>query len=481
MEWMSTQKYPAFSILIVDDEPSWLDSISLSMERLAGITNIITCCDSRRVADILSANEVGLVILDLTMPHLSGQELLQIISEQYPGISAIVLTGINQLETAVSCMKLGAFDYYVKTEEPDRLIKGIMHAIRLLEMRRENIAMRNRLLSNSLEHPEAFSEIVTAGKTMRSVFQYIESVAASSQPILITGESGVGKELIAKAVHRLSGRTGKMVSVNIAGLDDNVFADSLFGHLKGAYTSAESARKGLVEEAAQGTLLLDEVGDLSIASQVKLLRILQEGEYFQLGSDRPKRSQTRIIVSTNQDLNEKMAAGNFRKDLYYRLQTHKVRIPSLRERKEDLPLLLDHFLELSSAELGKKIPAVPRELIPLLETYNFPGNVRELKSMIYDAVTQHKSRILSMDSFLIAMGRSDLPASVKASAAADSLNFFEGLEVLPAIDRTIQMLLDEALRRAKNNQSQAARLLGITQSALNKRLKRTEKRPEDDL
>jgi DNA-binding NtrC family response regulator len=467
---MSIQRYPAFSVLIVDDEPAWLDSISLSLERLAGVTNIVTCDDSRRVAKMLSSAEVGLVILDLTMPHVSGQEVLKMITEQYPGIAVIILTGINQLETAVGCMKLGAFDYYVKTEEPDRLIKGITHAIRLLEVQRENLAIRNRLLTNLLEHPEAFADIITVSPVMRSVFQYIESVATSLQPVLITGESGVGKELIARIVHRLSGRTGKMVSVNVAGLDDNVFSDTLFGHLKGAYTGAESTRRGLIGEAVQGTLLLDEIGDLSISSQVKLLRVLQDGEYFQLGSDRPKRSQARIIVATNQDIAARMSGGNFRKDLFYRLQIHKVHLPPLRERKEDLPLLLNHFLDQACVDLGKKRPSVPRELIPVLETYDFPGNVRELKSMVYDAVTQHKSHILSMNSFLSAMGRKgySLPSS-----QPNEQNIFSSFEVLPRIDQAVEQLIGEALRRSKNNQSQAARLLGITQSALNKRLKRS--------
>jgi DNA-binding NtrC family response regulator len=471
---MNTQIFPSFSILLVDDESAWLDSLSLSLERSAGITNIKLCQDSRLVMDILSKEDIGLVLLDLTMPHRTGPELLKEISEHFPEIKVIILTGLNQVETAVSCMKLGAYDYFVKTEE--RLNMCVLHAINIIELQRENREIGSRLLDDSLKNPEAFNEIVTASKTMRSIFQYIESTAPSTQPILITGESGTGKELAARAVHNLSGRRGRLVCVNVAGLDDNMFADSLFGHSKGAYTGADGNRNGLIEEAALGTLFLDEIGDLSIPSQVKLLRVLNDGEFFPLGSDKPKRSSTRIIVATNQDLPSKMSSGQFRKDLYYRLQIHRILLPTLCQRKEDLPLLLEHFLGEAARELGKKKPTAPHELVRLLETYDFPGNVRELRSMVFDAVTRHKAGILSMDSFLEAMGQHEF-----VSPNSDGDFFKEGIflsriERLPTLEQALELLVDEALRRSDGNQSLAARLLGMTQSALNKRLKRIGKR-----
>jgi DNA-binding NtrC family response regulator len=471
---MSAQNYPAFGVLLVDDEPGWLDSLSLTLERSAGITNTILCADSRKVMDILSRQQVGIVILDLTMPHLSGQELLRLIGEQHPEIVVVVISGMNQIETAVSCMKHGAFDYFVKTEESDRLISGVLRAIRMVEMQRENREVSRRLLADSLEHPEAFKDIISSGKAMRSIFQYSESIALSSQPILITGESGVGKELAARAIHRLSGRTGPLVCVNVAGLDDSMFADTLFGHVKGAYTGADAPRRGLIEEAAQGTLFLDEIADLSVASQVKLLRMLQDGEFFPLGSDKPKRSNARVIVATNQDFSAKMSSGQFRKDLYYRLQIHKLHIPPLRERKEDLPVLLEHFLEEAARELGKKQPTAPKELVPLLETYNFPGNIRELKSMIFDAVTRHTGGILSMISFMKAIGHLEFSQKPEKHET-ELMNIFGRLERLPSPEETAIMLIKEAMKRSKGNQSLAARLLGISQSALNKRLRRNEK------
>jgi DNA-binding NtrC family response regulator len=430
--------------------------------------------------DILSGQDVGLVLLDLTMPHLTGEELLRLIAEQHPEIAVIVITGMNQIETAVRCMKLGAFEYFVKTAEEDRLVTGVFHAIRMVELERENREMGSRLLDGSLEYPEAFTSIKTKSKKMLSIFLYIESIAKSAQPILITGESGVGKELVARVGHEISGCAGEMVCVNVAGLDDNMFADTLFGHVKGAYTGADSARSGMIEEAAHGTLFLDEIGDLSISSQVKLLRVLQDGEYYPLGSDKPRRSKARVIVATNQDISAKLTAGQFRKDLYYRLQTHRVNIPPLQERKEDLPLLLDTFLEEAAKDFARKKPAAPKELLNLLETYPFPGNVRELRSMVYDAVSRHRAGILSMDSFIRAMGREEFFDVPFSPGKADETNVFSGFGTLPTFSQALKLLVDEAMVRAKGNQSIAARLLGISQSALNKRIKRTETTSEPD-
>ncbi len=467
---MKQGAYPSFGVLLVDDEIAWLRSLSIALERSAGITNIVQCQDSRQVLDILTREDVGLVVLDLTMPHVSGEDLLAAISGDHPGIAVIVVSGMNQVETAVRCMKLGAFDYFVKTVEEDRLVSGVLRAVRMQELQREHQEMASRFLSGSLQHPEAFAGIVTRDRAMQTIFAYIEAVARSPQPLLVMGESGVGKELVARAAHALSGCAGPLVAVNVAGLDDTVFADTLFGHAKGAFTGADQPRRGMVEEAADGTLFLDEIGDLSIASQVKLLRLLQEGEYFPLGSDRPKRLKARIIVATHQDLASRQKAGEFRRDLYFRLCTHRVRIPPLRERKEDIPLLLEHFLEEAARSLGKKRPTAPRELPQLLSTYAFPGNIRELKSMVFDAVSLHKQKILSMDSFVKAIGRAE-GASPLGHDSSPGCNPFAGLETLPTFREAMELLVSEAMTRAAGNQTIASRLLGISQPALSKRLK----------
>ncbi len=456
-------------ILLVDDEPAWLRAMSLALERSAGLKHIVTCSDPRRVVEILEGDDIGIVLLDLTMPHLSGEELLPRIAAEHPEIAVIVVSGLNQVETAVRCMKLGAFDYHVKTEEEDRLIAGVLRAMRMQELQRENVEVASRLLSGELSHPEAFEGIVTRDPTMRTLFAYVEAVARSPQPLLVTGESGVGKELVARAAHALSGCAGKLVAVNVAGLDDAVFADTLFGHVRGAFTGADQPRRGMVEEAADGTLFLDEIGDLSVPSQVKLLRFLQEGEFFPIGSDRPRRVKARVIAATHQDLAAKERAGAFRRDLYYRLRTHRVRVPPLRERKDDLPLLLDHFLEEAARSLGKRKPTAPRQLAPLLATYDFPGNVRELRAMVFDAVSLHKERVLSMDAFVEAIGRK-ADAAPAAELGADG-NPFSGVDRLPTFDEALELLVREAMARAGGNQTLAARLIGISQPALSKRLK----------
>lgn len=397
------------------------------------------------------------------------------ITSEYPEIPVIVITGANDVETAVKCIKIGAFDYMVKPVEKNRLIAGVRRAVEIRELQRENRLLKAHVLSDKLEHPEAFSDIVTNSSIMRSVFQYVEAISISPQPVLITGETGVGKEMIAKAVHMLSNRKGEFVPVNVAGLDENVFTDTLFGHKKGAFTGADRARIGLVEKASGGTLFLDEIGDLSADLQVKLLRLLQEGEYFPLGSDVTKRSDARVVVATNQELQTLQESGKFRKDLYYRLCAHHVHIPPLRERREDLPLLAEHFLEKSSEALGKKKPTPPKELFILLSSYHFPGNIRELESMIWDAVSYHKLGKLSLDAFKthIRKTQPSMEADFRVPPQTES-GIISFSEQLPTLKQAEHLLISEALRRSGGNQAIAALNLGITRQALNRRLKRSQ-------
>jgi DNA-binding NtrC family response regulator len=425
---------------------------------------------------IFSEQEIEVMLLDLSMPFVSGEELLSMVTKDFPEVPVIVVTGSNDVETAVRCMKSGAFDYMVKPVEKSRLISGVRRAIEIRELQRENKWLRAHVLSDRLEHPEVFSEIITNSLPMKSIFQYAEAISPSPQPVMITGETGVGKELVARAIHRLSHRTGPFVPVNVAGLDDNVFADTLFGHRKGAFTGADQTRSGMVEQATGGTLFLDEIGDLSPASQVKLLRLSQDGEFFPLGSDVARRSDARLLVATNQDLETAQSTGKFRKDLYYRLCAHHVHLPPLRERREDLPLLIDYFLETASQTLGKKKPTAPTELFTLLSTYHFPGNVRELQSMILDAVSSHKSGKLSMEVFksYIRQKHPALDMDSKALPTGEDL-LISFSDQLPTLKQTEQSLISEAMKRAKGNQAIAAQLLGITRQALNKRLKGTKR------
>jgi DNA-binding NtrC family response regulator len=469
---MTNRTYPDFKVLLVDDEESFLRSLAIALERSARITNILRESDSRKVLEIMATSDVGLVLLDLTMPHLAGDKLLPMILEEHPDTAVIVVTGINQLETAVECMRLGAYDYCVKTDELSRIISGVCRAVETVELRRVNSDLQKRLLARGPRDMSAFSAIITRDKTMLSILSYLEAVAKSPQPILITGESGTGKELVAKTAHTLSKAEGDMISFNVAGLDDAMFSDTLFGHIKGAFTGASDKRLGLIEQAEGGTLFLDEVGDMSPASQIKLLRVLQDKEYYPLGSDRPKRLRARIVTATNRDLEAMRAEGTFRKDLFYRLSTHHVHLPPLRRRNDDVPLLIKHFIVLVSRELGKNIPTIPIELYVLLKNYSFPGNIRELKAMVYDAVSVNESRMLSLATFRRRIGHLVRPGQERVKREGTSERLFAELESLPTLEETALQLMKEAMQRADGNQSIASRLLGISQPALSKRLKR---------
>lgn len=469
----SMNLYPALPVLLVDDEPNWLRSMVMSLKVSAGVTNVVQCSDSRDVAALLRDQAFSLVLLDLTMPYLKGQDLLESIVENYPATQVIILTGVNQIEMAIGCMKRGATDFYVKTDERERVIAGVQKALQCYQLREENRILSARMLEDRPDLNPAFEEILTVSPKMFSIFSYLSAVAKSAEPVLVTGESGVGKELIAKALHAASCPTSPLITVNVAGLDDVVFSDTLFGHVKGAYTGADSDRPGLVEGAKDGVLFLDEIGDLSLPSQVKLLRLLQEGEYYPLGSDKPRKAKPRIVAATNQDLAAQEAQGLFRRDLFYRLCAHKLEVPPLRQRKMDLPLLLNHFLTEAAVALGKKRPTMNPALIPLLENYSFPGNVRELRSLVYDAVSVHKGGVLSLHCFKKAFAEKQQFFLVPDLGKAGKTAKITFSEELPTLKETRQLLIAEAMERAKGNQTLAARLLGISHQALSKRLKTT--------
>ncbi len=346
-------------------------------------------------------------------------------------------------------------------------------------LRNEVSSLKKHLLTDQLEREEAFSDIITKDRRMRSLFKYVEVIAASREPVLITGETGSGKELFAQVIHTLSGYKGQFIAVNVAGLDDMVFSDTLFGHKRGAYTGADQARDGLIVRASGGTLFLDEIGDLSESSQVKLLRLLQERTFYPLGSDTPLRTDARIVVATNRDVQSLMAEGKFRKDLYYRLRSHQIQVPPLRDRRDDIPVLLDHFLDEACRELNHKRFSAPPELVILLSSYDFPGNVREFRALVFDAVTRHKSGIPLMQCFTDAVGRDLVPPpdiGVPTPQEADALSRIFGH--FPTLRETEELLIKEALKRANRHQGVAASMLGITRQALNKRLLRTPRLKE---
>ena len=469
-------------VLLVDDEAQLLHSASVVL-RTSGIGAVKTLEDSRQVMPLLAEQAIGVLVLDLSMPHVSGQVLLEQVAATYPDLPIILMTATNDLDTAVQCMQAGAIDYLVKPVDKNRLVSSVKRAMEIRALRAELLSLKERFLADTLRHPEVFAEIITQSKAMQAIFRYLEAIGPSPQPVLITGETGTGKELIARALHRLSGRAGELVSVNVAGLDDTMFSDTLFGHAKGAYTGAERVREGLVNTAGEGTLFLDEIGDLTAASQVKLLRLLQDGSYYPLGADRPRQSRARVIVATNSDVVKAVAAGTFRRDLYYRLHTHHLQLPALRARVEDLPQLVNHFLDKAAHALNKATPPVPVALYQLLRAYRFPGNVRELEGLVFDALARHEGGTLSLQSFRSAISGKgefeELPPAFDDARPAMAACF---PEQLPTLEQAEQSLIDEALRRADGNQGVAAGMLGLSRQALNKRLarRRDAETVEDD-
>ena len=472
-EKQETPSYPQHPVVMIDDEDEFLRTASYFL-RASGINNCRIFSRPEEALIFIREHPVSVVTLDLTMPEVNGKSTLLELSRSVPHIPVLMITAHNDLKTAVECMKCGAYDYITKPFEESRFVAAVRNAIELNSARNETELLKLSILKRDPSIPKAFSSILTDDETMFNIFQYAKAIAPTTLPVLVTGETGVGKELMAQAIHVLSGRQGTFVPVNIAGLDAPMFADTLFGHRKGAYTGAEMERKGLVEQACGGTLFLDEIGDLCPDSQVKLLRLLQENQYYPLGSDVPKKVNLRIIAATNRDLKDLKNQGIFRSDLFFRLQAHEIFLPPLRERKKDIPLLVDHYLAEAAGELKKQKPTPPPELFNLLSAYSFPGNIRELRGLLYNAVTQHQKGVLSISSIKQKIGISINPETPKPSPShpLHAAGLFKNLPVLPALKEAEEMLIEEALIRSNHNISLAGSLIGMSRQALSARLHR---------
>ena len=459
-------------VLLVDDEQHILESLSLFLKR-SGMEKVITLDDSRKVIDFCRQVSPSVIIMDLFMPYISGTELLSEIKKYFPEIPVIIVTADQEVESVVDHIKNGAFDYLVKPVNKDRLLSTVKSAHKVSSLRDEVTQLKKCLLTKDMPYDKIFSEIITNNQEMRKIFLYISAISGSSEAVLITGETGSGKELLARAIHKASGVEGDLVSFNIAGLDDTMFSDSLFGHRRGAYTGASQNREGLIAKASRGTLFLDEIGDLSKSSQVKLLRLLQEKKYYPLGSDVAKNAFVRVVAATNHNLKADIEQGKFRQDLYYRLTSHQIEVPPLRKRVEDILPLVLFFLGQAAQSMNKEMPEPSQELLTLLSNYHFPGNIRELRGMIYDAVAQHQSgTIVSMNSFkkCIRKEREDIhleEQSIISSSKGTSLNI---IGRFPTLKEAESLVIEEAMKQANENQGIAATILGISRPALNRRL-----------
>jgi DNA-binding NtrC family response regulator len=455
-------------VLVVDDDP-----IVLEMARFAmadpGSAEASFASSAAEAFAALDAASFDLVFLDLGLGDRSGAPLLSDVIAAAGGALVAVVTADERPGSIVECMKRGAFDYLTKPISPARLMTIIGHVRSIAELRQE-VSNLGGESGRGARNP-AFSRILTKSPLMLGLFKALERVARSPLAVLVAGESGVGKELVARAIHDLSKRPGAFVPVNVAGLDDTLFADTLFGHNKGAYTGAEGKRLGLVREAKDGTLFLDEIGDLGSEAQVKLLRFLQDGEFYPLGSDKPERGSARLVMATNADLLAKVREGSFRADLYYRLTIHYVAVPPLRERREDIPMLVEKFAEDAAEALGRPAPKRVDGFLRAIEGWSFPGNIRELFSLVHGAMSWAEGSTLPA-AYALDYIRSARAASSSAEAA------FSGTppaavpsdEPFPTLEEMTERHIQEALRRSGGNQSMAARLLGISQSTISRRL-----------
>jgi len=472
-------------ILIIDDDRN---SINILNEILKNDYHIKVAMDGKTaIHRAKNSPQPNLILLDIQMPDMDGFEVLKALKEDPVccEIPVIFLTAMAAEEDELHGLELGAVDYITKPFSVAIVSARVKTQLTLQQSIRDATearlqansllqevgALSHTLRNEELKQPQAFQHLVTKSRSMYSIFRYMEMAATTLEPILISGETGVGKELIAQAFHNLSASSAEMVSVNLAGLDDMAFSDTLFGHKRGAYTSADKDRKGLIAQAKGGTLFLDEIGDLALASQVKLLRVLQEGVYYPLGSDIAQKMNVRIIAATNKDLVTLMARKQFREDLFYRLAVHHVIVPPLRERLDDLPVLIDHFLTEVAKSVNRNPPNVPKELFQLLQLYHFPGNIRELRAMVYNAMAQHGSgSTLSMQSIKKTIEERMSQGQQDCNMDSDSGYVLQFMERFPTLEEVEAILTKEALKQSNGNQGIAATLLGISRRALNRRL-----------
>jgi two-component system, NtrC family, response regulator len=449
------------TILVVDDEKNYL----LVMDALLseGGYEVLTAGSAEEALKIVRKNDLDLVITDMKMPKVSGIALLEELKRLYPEIPVIIMTAFGTVEKAVEAMKKGAFDYIMKPFKNEEILLTIAKALTL-----RRLITENRCLRQDLQQKYRFENIVGNSRAMQVIFELIEKVAQTRATVLISGESGTGKELIARAIHHRSPRSqGPFISVNCGALTETLLESELFGHEKGAFTHAIAMRKGRFELAEGGTLFLDEVGEMSPALQVKLLRVLQEMEFERVGGSRTIRVDVRMVAASNRELKAEVEAGNFREDLFYRLNVVHLEMPPLRQRPEDIPLLVAHFIQKYVTENTRGEVRIDPEVLKVLSRYTWPGNVRELENVIERAVILCSNNLITM---------TDLPPSLESSTSEMELNIDRLVPIhipLPeALDRIEELMIRRALTQSGQVQVRAAELLGITKSLLQYKLKK---------
>ena len=369
-----------FTLLIIDDEKNIREGLAANFE-MEGY-NVKLAEDGQTGLDLIAKGDIDLVITDLRMPGVSGEEVLRKVATETPGIPVIVLTGHGSIDSAVDAMRNGAYDFLTKPLNLDQLSMIVKRALENREL-----SLQHKQLKQEVEKNHSLDNIIGKSAQMQKVFELIKKVASSKASVLITGESGVGKEVVADAIHKLSPRQDhQCIKVHCAALSETLLESELFGHEKGAFTGADSLVKGRFELAHNSTIFLDEIGEINPAVQIKILRVLQEKAFERVGGTETISVDVRIIAATNRNLEEEVKKGNFREDLYYRLNVIHIHVPPLRDRKDDIPLLIAHFLEEFSRENAKDIKSIDARAKSAMYNYNWPGNIRELRNCIESAV-----------------------------------------------------------------------------------------------
>jgi two-component system response regulator HydG len=450
------------SILLIDDELTYLELLKSILEN-EGYSNVITESNPLNVPHILKTQKIDLILLDIYMPQMNGIQLLEKISPEYPNIPVIIVTAVDDKDIALEAIKFGAYEFIIKPPDTDRLLLTIRRAIGYKLLEKERDILRAEYISDKTKE-DNFKDIITSSDTMYKVFNLVEIFAPTNETILIVGETGTGKDLIAKKIHDLSPRNeNPFVAVNLASISTTLFESELFGHVKGSFTGADTDKMGYFESANKGTIFLDEIGELPKELQGKLLRAIQYNEIFRIGTSQPIKLDIRIIAATNRDLADDVNKGNFRADLYYRLNRGHISLPPLRKRGNDVILLANYLIKIANARYNKNVIGLTREAIAQLRHYFFPGNIRELENIIFNSVVQSidNERLTSVDIPLL--------SEQDEKILIDS-------EIMISLDEAEGKHIINVMSMVNNNVRKAAAVLGVSERTLQRKIKKIKEK-----
>ncbi|MGP1587001.1 MAG: sigma-54-dependent transcriptional regulator [Treponemataceae bacterium] len=440
-----------FKILICDDEINIRQGLSESLE-IEGYKTVLAE-NGRKALEYISKGDIDLVITDLRMPQVSGEQVLEKVTRETPGVPVIILTGHGSIDSAVEAMRNGAYDFLTKPFNLDQLTMIVKRALQGREL-----SFHHRQLQEELNRGKTFNSIIGKSAEMQKVFEMVKRVSDSKASVLITGESGVGKELIAHAIHNLSSRKEKpLINVHCAALSKDLLESELFGHEKGAFTGAMTRKRGRFELANTGTIFLDEIGEIDQNTQIKLLRVLQEKQFERVGGEETVTVDVRVISATNRNLEEEIKKGTFRDDLFYRLNVVHIHIPPLRDRKEDIPLLIASFLKSYSEENGKKIEGIDNKVRNVLYNYDWPGNIRQLKNCMESCVVMCGKNLITLE---------DLPPGIVSNNENEQIKIPYGISMAEAE----KVIIQENLSFNNGNKSKTADILKIGRKTLHRKI-----------